>query len=209
MAATTTLIVVRHGESSWNVERRLQGTSDIELSDVGRSQAHLLSTHLNGAFDVVVSSPLKRARETASIIANGAVDVVIDPGLREFSFGEWEGRTMDEIADDPVFQQWKNGEGGMPIARTGKTIAGLAAVNAQHLLDIARRHEGKRVVVVTHGAWLKAAVVGVLRGGCHMYHHFLLGNSSRTTFVLRNNQLVLLTLNELNHIPDTSTIYSY
>lgn len=93
------LILVRHGETVWNLEQRVQGVSDIELSERGREQAKILGRCLqNEAIERIVSSPLKRAYQTARAIGRfHAVDIEIDEDLRELDQGVFEGLTFREM----------------------------------------------------------------------------------------------------------------
>jgi broad specificity phosphatase PhoE len=96
------LFLARHGETSWNLERRWQGHTDIGLSERGREQAQQLAARVRAlGVGHVRSSDLSRARETAEIVARalGLADVVVDPRLRERSFGVFEGLTAEECAD--------------------------------------------------------------------------------------------------------------
>ena len=95
----TRIIAVRHGETAWNVDARIQGQLDIGLNDTGRWQARRAGQALAGeAIRAVYSSDLSRAHETARSIAEAAgLPVVSDPGLRERRFGLFEGKTFDEI----------------------------------------------------------------------------------------------------------------
>ena len=97
----TTLLLARHGETDWNRERRLQGSSDTELNALGREQARKLAVELAPVeLDAVYSSDLRRARETAEIVAaTKNLEIRTDRDLRERSFGSWEGLTRDEIAE--------------------------------------------------------------------------------------------------------------
>src|SRR5262245_9299525 len=95
----TKLIVVRHGETTWNREKRMQGTTDTPLSDVGRAQARALGRRLAGHdFAALYASDLARARDTASVIAERTGrKLVMDSRLRERRFGIFEGLTAGEI----------------------------------------------------------------------------------------------------------------
>ena len=88
------LYIIRHGETSWNVERRLQGASDTDLNENGIALAAITGAAMKEIpFDCCFSSPLKRARETARLVLAGRnIPVTEDERLREISFGEWEGR---------------------------------------------------------------------------------------------------------------------
>lgn len=97
-APPSRLLVVRHGQSTWNADGRWQGTQDPPLSTLGVRQAHHAARQLGG-FDAVVASPLERALVTATILADelGIGPVEADPDLRERSAGEYEGLTRPEI----------------------------------------------------------------------------------------------------------------
>ena len=97
--AISRFILVRHGETTWNAEQRIQGQLDAELSPLGREQARRVARHLSPEpFAAIYSSDLSRARETAAVVAAQiGVAVQLERGFREASFGEWEGLTVAEI----------------------------------------------------------------------------------------------------------------
>jgi 2,3-bisphosphoglycerate-dependent phosphoglycerate mutase len=150
----TKLIVVRHGETLWNREKRMQGTTDTPLSDVGRAQARALGRKLSGqGFTALYASDLARARETAAIIAeHTGRKLLTDAQLRERSFGIFEGLTAAEIQErfpeeharfvsrDPDYEV----PGGECARRFAERCLGC-------LSEIAGRHRGEEIVVVTHG----------------------------------------------------------
>jgi len=147
----TTLLLVRHGETDWNAEGKLQGHSDRPLNDFGRRQANALADRLAGD-DVaaIYSSDLSRAKETAEILgARVGVPVVVDPDLREKNWGNWEGLTGDER---------------IHVEFEGESTKDHRERVLRAVERIAERHPGQRVVVVTHGGSLRriqAAVNGV------------------------------------------------
>jgi broad specificity phosphatase PhoE len=145
----TTLLLVRHGETDWNAEGRLQGHTDRPLNDYGRRQAAALAERLEGdGITAVYSSDLARARETAEILGQRlGLPVVIDPDLRERNWGTWEGLTGTE-RDRVEFV-------GEPHDAHSQRV--LRAVNR-----IAEIHPDERVVVVTHGGSLRRAQVAIL-----------------------------------------------
>src|SRR5437763_16473885 len=100
----TMLLLVRHGETDWNAERRWQGHADVPLNEHGRSQAKLLADELAGerALDAIYVSDLSRARETADIVGTRlGLPVVLARDLREIEVGSREGLTGDEVGDLP------------------------------------------------------------------------------------------------------------
>jgi broad specificity phosphatase PhoE len=150
----TELLLVRHGETDWNVEQRVQGHTDRPLNETGLAQAQALATELaDEHLDAVYASDLSRARDTARAIADPrGLEVAVLPALRERHFGTWEGLRHDEIHErfphraesDP----WGDGE----------TPEELAARVLSALGDIAEWHPEGRVLVVTHGGALRAVL---------------------------------------------------
>lgn len=146
---STLVNLIRHGQTDWNVQHRIQGTTDIPLNAVGRRQARDAVTRLvaEGPWDAVVSSPLIRALETAQIIATGVrvATVELEPGLVERNFGEAEGLTDEErnVRFPP----------GTPVpgseTREQLRARALAAIDR-----IADTHPDKRIIVVAHGGLL-------------------------------------------------------
>jgi probable phosphoglycerate mutase len=147
----TTLLLVRHGETDWNAEGRLQGHTDRPLNDFGRRQAAQLAEELAGdGIAAVYASDLARARETAEIVAARlGLPVRLDPDLREKNWGTWEGLTPAERAR---------------IEFVGETTEAHRKRVLAALRRICARHPGERVLVVTHGGSLRrvqAAVLGM------------------------------------------------
>jgi broad specificity phosphatase PhoE len=143
----TTLLLARHGETDWNREFRIQGSSDIELNELGLEQARALAQELEHVeLDAIYASDLTRARRTAeAVAATHGLEVRIDPRLRERSFGSWEGLTRDDIAAYP--------EGSGHDGETDDEVRErmLEAVQA-----IADAHPGEQVLIVAHGGSLNA-----------------------------------------------------
>ena len=139
----TTLLLVRHGETDWNAEGRLQGQTDRPLNDFGRRQAQQLAEQLGGEeFEAIYSSDLARARETAEIIGRRlGLPVELDPDLREKDWGNWEGLTAVE-RDRVEFV------GESTQAHQGRMLRALARLSAQH-------PDGATVLVVTHGGSMR------------------------------------------------------
>ncbi|MDH3287665.1 MAG: histidine phosphatase family protein [Betaproteobacteria bacterium] len=150
----TTLIVVRHAETTWNREKRMQGTTDTTLSDVGRAQAQALSRRLaRQAFSALYSSDLSRARDTAHAIAQQTRrELLLEPRLRERAFGIFEGLIADEIrARYPEeYARFASRDPDYEVPG-GESARGFTQRCLGCLAEIANRHPGEDVVVVTHG----------------------------------------------------------
>ena len=154
---STTLLLIRHGETAWNAEHRIQGQLDIPLSPLGILQAAQLAECLaSEPIDAVYSSELSRAWLTAApVAAQLGLDVTAEPRLRERSFGIFEGLTLDEIATRyPVeFAQWRARDAAWR-PRGGETGRQLIDRVLAAVTEIAARHSGRTVVLVSHGGVL-------------------------------------------------------
>lgn len=150
----TTILLVRHGETDWNRDRRVQGHSDTQLNDTGRAQARALAADLaSETVDAVYSSDLARAYETARIVAEGrGLEVTAVRDLRERHFGTWEGMT-----DDEVLERYPWAAGG-PWG-DAETIDEMAARVFDALQRIADAHPDGRIVVVSHGGPVRSILV--------------------------------------------------
>jgi len=156
----TRIIAVRHGETAWNVAARIQGQLDVGLNDTGRWQARRVGKALAGEqISVVYSSDLGRAHQTAQSIAEvTGAEVVPEEGLRERSFGIFEGKTFDEINEiwpdhatnwRKRIPEWEPPEGGESLLQLRERVT-------RTLQLLASRHPGEQIVVVAHGGVLDA-----------------------------------------------------
>jgi len=155
--AYTHLIVIRHGETAWNRERRLQGQIDIPLNDTGRAQARALAEALTGEpIDAVYSSDLGRAMETATPLAQAlGLRVRAEPRLRERCYGALENMTYAEVAEKRPedFARW---QARVPdfAPPGGESLREFHERAVEAALSLARRHPGERIAVVAHGGVL-------------------------------------------------------
>lgn len=163
----TSICLVRHGQTDWNLEGRYQGQSDVPLNFTGLAQAGALAHQLqNEHFDAVYSSDLARARETAQAIVavNGNLPVHFDPRLREINQGQWEGVQVKEIQkkfaglwqahiDDPVHVRPPGGENVAEVFQ--RIVAALDEIN--------NNFPAGKVLVISHGLAM-ATIICTLNG---------------------------------------------
>lgn len=145
---STTLVLVRHGETAWNAEGRLQGQTDIPLNDVGREQARTAGTELAAqSWDIVVASTLGRAIETAELIGNELGLELSErmSQLRERHYGKAEGFLVRYLPRDEIDELLGTAEPEDQVTRRG--------LEALH--SLIERHEGKRIVAVAHGTLIR------------------------------------------------------
>lgn len=155
--AVTRLLLIRHGETAWNAEHRIQGRLDVPLSTTGIWQASRLAERLAGeAIDAVIASDLARAWMTGAPLADAqGLTMVPDRRLRERSFGIFEGKTLDEIAAEhpQEFAAWRarDVDWRIPDGESGTEFIGRVL---DAMREIAAFHLGRTVAVVTHGGVL-------------------------------------------------------
>lgn len=200
----TTIMLIRHGETEWNILGKFQGSTDIPLSNEGIRQAFMLKERLKSDFDYIFSSPLKRAYETAKILCDESVKhVSIAEEIREINFGKWEGLTVKGIAEKypDIFNEWRNDK------REGKFCGGdmstlNASIRAKNcIMEIANKHKGKKIVIVAHGGIIKAGLIGIFEWDMSMYHKIALGNTCVNTITFNDDMKpALLGLNDTNHL---------
>lgn len=150
--ARTFICLIRHGQTDWNKEFKIQGRCDILLNDYGKKQISLSANKiksLNLEFDVILSSPLSRAVASANIIKEKlgyAQQIIIRPNLTEREFGSSDGL---KISDD-VYQKILNDEYlGMETSKQIQTRA------ISEILDIAQKYPNKNVLICTHSHFIK------------------------------------------------------
>ena len=193
----TTLILVRHGETDWNRDRRIQGSTDIPLNDTGRAQARDAAATLRETLDpalpaVVVASDLSRARETGEIIAAelGLPAPHLYPELRERGYGVAEGLSIEEY-----FERWGDWHGAdVPESETreelrDRALAGLTKV--AHDVRRATAPGAASVIVVTHGALIRE-VIRHASGGTLPLEGERLANASAHTVLFERERLSLV-----------------
>ena len=194
---------MRHGQSTWNHERRIQGQLDPPLSDEGRRQAKELGHRLAGrTFAGFYSSDLKRAAETAQLVGKA---VRIEPKplaeLREIYLGEWEGLRTEEIADrfPQVWASWTE-EPDWDLVPGGEGSAAFEARVSAALDAIFERHAEGDVLVVTHGGVIQIALHHVVGRPGRGIFPFRIQNASVSVLERRNGRVVVSGVNDIGHL---------
>ncbi|MTE19020.1 histidine phosphatase family protein [Streptomyces sp. TRM43335] len=155
------IVLWRHGQTAWNVERRFQGTTDIELTEAGVEQARRAARLLAALGpDAIIASDLKRAVDTAAeLAALTGLDVTHDEGLRETYAGVWQGLTHEEIIEryGEEYAAWKRGE---PVRRGGGELETEVADRAAPIVErnADKLPDGGILVVVSHGGTIRTTI---------------------------------------------------
>lgn len=155
----TTFYLVRHGQTDWNAQKRLQGSADIPLNDTGRREAAHLSEKLRElTFEACFSSDLQRASETAQILsATHSLNVGLDPRLRERSFGLFEGLFASELTASLKENHYP------PSVENDEAVQKRVF---HSLNEIADRCPGSTVLIVTHGGVIKSLLAHLIPIDC-------------------------------------------
>ncbi|MBN8413626.1 histidine phosphatase family protein [Halomonas litopenaei] len=155
------LVVVRHGLTQWNLDKRYQGQRDIPLlmPDALGDMDRLRDELADEVFDAVVASDLTRCCQTLAHIAEGRGWPAprLDRRLRENDFGEFEGRQWEELKDDPVYRDWieSAGELAPPGGESAQDLRERLALALDAIFDAAVEAGHRRVLVVTHGGVIR------------------------------------------------------
>ena len=192
----TSLTLIRHGETDWNLTRRIQGSTDIPLNDTGRRQAREAAEAFRAGLDVtgplvVVSSDLSRASETAEIIAAelGVRVSRLYPDLRERAYGEAEGLDADQFMD-----RWGGWDADIPGAEEWPLVRARGLRGLRHAVRDSRRATAPAaasVIVVTHGAMIRELIRHATGGELPLPGERL-ANGSAHTMLFERERLRLL-----------------
>lgn len=164
------ICIVRHGETTWNQEKRFQGSADIPLNENGRELARLSGIALKTThFDKVFSSPLCRAIETARLFLGGRdMEIVVDERLRELNFGDCEGKLYEDLVkDDTITFKYFFSQPELYVPdKHGETIEHMIERAKNFLQEVVEPLETtcERIMIVAHGALNRGLM-------CHILNH--------------------------------------
>lgn len=201
----TRIIAIRHGETAWNVDTRIQGHTDIPLNDTGRWQARRLADAVvHEGLAAVYASDLGRAHETAEAVARAAgLSVINHVGLRERGFGVFEGLTFSEIEHrwpghalrwrqrDPEFGP----EGG-------ETLRAFYARCVETASELAARHAGESIALVAHGGVMDCLYRAASRVSLDTPRTWQLGNASINRLLYTGEGFTLVGWSDTQHLED-------
>ena len=170
------LVLIRHGQTPGNAERRYVGSAaDEPLSELGREQANSAAKYPQ--VDCVYVSTLKRTHETAAIMFPHARQVVVD-GIQEMDFGDFTGRTADEMADDEAYRAWVDGwcEGQCPGGESKAQLDERVCSAMRGVLQSAADRGEHRIYMVAHGGTMMAFLDRYARDDGRSYYDWHVGN---------------------------------
>jgi 2,3-bisphosphoglycerate-dependent phosphoglycerate mutase len=199
----TQIIIVRHGQTQWNIRKIRQGHLDSELTDKGVAQARALGQRIaRESFTALYSSDLGRALHTARMIA--AVtghEIVTDERLRERHLGVFQGLSGDEIKDKhPEEYRMHRTLGPEYVIPGGESVRQQVARNVDCLDEIALKHPGEKVVVVTHGGVVSGLFRHALNIPLDAPRRFEFVNAGLNVFAYEEGHWILRTWGDVSHL---------
>jgi len=200
---TTSIYLVRHGQTAWNKEEIFRGRTDVPLDETGLKQAELAGEYFNGMeIYGIYSSPLSRAWETAQKIARlHHLNVQPLQGILDMSFGKWEGQSHREIQknDKEIYRQWRE-EPHLVRLPGGESLddVRVRAVNA--LGEVIRTHPGKTLILVSHRVVNKVLICGIL--GLDNSHFWQITQDTTAINLIqhKDGKYILSLMNETCHL---------
>ncbi|MBE5945007.1 MAG: histidine phosphatase family protein [Lachnospiraceae bacterium] len=200
------IYIVRHGQTMWNKEKRLQGSVDIELNDNGKELAIITGQNLmDTTIDIIYSSPLKRAHETARLIRNGRdINIITDDRLRELNFGSMEGVCYEQLYQEKThgFKYFFTEPHLYYPPKDGETLNHLCDRASEFMSQVIEPLEAtcERVMIVAHGAMNKALMTHVKK---HSLEDFWSGGLQKNCNVI----ILDYTQGKYTIIDETRTFY--
>ncbi|HEX2531343.1 MAG TPA: histidine phosphatase family protein [Burkholderiaceae bacterium] len=203
----TEILLIRHGETAWNVEKRLQGHLDIPLNRIGQRQAVALGRALqNEPLDAIIASDLQRAVQTAhAVAAPRGMPVHTDPGLRERCYGAFEGLLYTDIGTryPEAFAAWRSRDldirfpAGAHVAETLREFSERAVAAVTRVVD-GRNY--RKVALVTHGGVLECVYRAAMGIGFTHARDFDILNASINRVLWSGNGLQILQWSDVTHL---------
>jgi len=199
---TTTILLIRHGQTDYNLARRWQGHLDIPLNDRGRRQAHLLAIRLSKVpIRAVFTSDLARARETAEIVARlHNLDPIANAALRERYAGQFQGLTFEELTNNHA-ETWRRVRLENATPPGGESLFQVAQRAVPAFQAIIEGYKDQCVAIVSHGGTLNlliASILGLPLG--QPARISLRGNTGLSIIEVDESGSRLITLNDTNHL---------
>jgi 2,3-bisphosphoglycerate-dependent phosphoglycerate mutase len=201
----TRILAIRHGETAWNVDGRIQGQLDVPLNAIGRWQVHRLALAVSDeSIDAIYSSDLLRAFETAQAVARGCGrPIATDPGLRERGFGEFEGLSYTEINQrwPEMAERWRRRDPTFG-APGGETLNNFYARSIATATRLAALHPGQTIALVSHGGVMDCLYRAASRIALDAPRSWQLGNAAINRLLYTPQGFTLVGWSDTWHLDD-------
>ena len=200
---TTSIYLVRHGQTAWNKEEIFRGRTDVPLDETGLRQAELAGEYFKGMeIRAIYSSPLSRALETAQKIAQSH-NIKVQPlqGILDMSFGRWEGQSHLDIQknDREIYRQWRE-EPHLVRLPSGESLDDVRVRAMAALEEVIRNHPGKTLILVSHRVVNKVLICGIL--GLDNSHFWQITQDTTAINLIKykEGKYILSLMNETCHL---------
>ncbi len=200
----TKIILIRHGVTDWNAEGKIQGQSDTQLSSEGMYQARMLIAYFPfETIDAIYSSNLQRAMKTAEFIANKfKLEVIPVRELREIDFGNWEGRSFEDVAkEEPAEFKKFFVQPDMLMFKGGESFAEVQSRAMLSLKKIVKLNgDKKQIVIVTHGAVIRTIIAAILEMPLRKIWSIKQYNTAVNVLNFDDGDYSIELMNSINHL---------
>jgi probable phosphoglycerate mutase len=202
----TRIIAIRHGETAWNVDTRIQGQLDIPLNETGRWQAQRLARALaaRGPIDAIYTSDLLRAWETAQAVSTSTgAPLTTDEGLRERGFGVFQGKTFRDIEAHLPEEalRWRKRD-PFWAPEGGESLTAMRRRVIETLHTLASRHPGEQIVLVAHGGVLDLLYRAATGQELQAPRTWELGNTAVNRLLWTPDGLTLVGWSDTSHLDE-------
>jgi alpha-ribazole phosphatase/probable phosphoglycerate mutase len=205
---STTILLIRHGETAWNRGKIFRGIYDIPLNENGRIQAsHLAKTLASRHIDTAYTSPLSRAQETAQIVLEPhGIEAAIHDGLKDFNYGQWTG-----LEDEEVARKWPDEHAHWTTTPheirppNGNTLQEVFDRAFNAVEEIAQKHAGQTVALFAHRVVNKLLVLGMLTLGLERFPFIRQDNCCMSEFERTEKGYIVISVNDTSHIRQAGT----
>lgn len=200
------IVLVRHGQTGWNKQERFRGWVDIDLDETGRSQAEAAATSISH-WDVVAiySSPLKRAMATARALAD-LTGFTVEPveGITDMNFGVWQGMSIAEVKETypEQFDLWRHSPDKLEIPE-GESLEDVRIRAAASIGELAERHGGETIAVVTHRVVCRVLLCYLLGLDNSHFWQIEQDTTAINMFEIEDGKTVVHLINDTCHLKTT------
>jgi broad specificity phosphatase PhoE len=204
MAADTTIVLIRHAETDWNAEKRFQGHADTPLNKLGQTRIEpVIEALRTWEPEVIFTSDLIRAREMAEEAGAAlGIEVIGREDLRECSYGEWEGKTLQEVrrayGDD--LEAWRRNEANLPRGG-GESLIDMQTRAVAAIESIAEGHAGRTIALFSHSGPIRGMICSIFDLPIEERYRFEINNASLNVIRRQGDGgWQVLLLNETSHL---------
>src|SRR5579859_5066660 len=174
------VMLMRHGETDWNREGRVMGRNPVELNARGRAQVEAAARFAQTIRpDLIVTSPLVRARQSAELMSAGlgGIKIIEEEGIAEVHYGRWEGMIYHELIEDPYYAEYRQSPIKYPTPG-GETIPEVQARGVEAVMRVLRNNPDRRVLFVSHGDIIRTVLCHFMGLELPFFHRLRIDNAS-------------------------------